>query len=485
MKRFRALSLITALLLLVSIGLSACGDPVPTAPTATPVAPTSTPKPPSTPTPSSRAATNDEENLIDEVLAETKQLTSYHFEIEVEPSTFITQPMKSEGDYEAPDMVYARGTMGDETFENIVVGNTVFVKNSNGEYELQKESADDSSDPTAVLNPENMITSGNPLKDIDTFVEAASNLQYVGDVQVDGVRVKHFTYDIDLAKMAGEEGMAGIDVSDLDLGGGGFLIDEAGKKLYGVEYNLNMAAFFELIARAFASFGGTPTPGGVKPTPIPRLDVNMVMKITRHNDPSIKVPVTDEMRAMMEEPIEEPTEEIEETPVAEDTPEADETPAAEATEDPFAIPTIPGLPGGDGQTHEGNLGEPVDVGWSRITLNNIKRSSGSDFASPPEGKEYLIVNITVENVGEAEPQNLSSLLMFKLVDAAGTENDQSFFAEMSNPIDSEKPNPLAQGDKVTGDIAYEVDKGATDLFLEFYPYPFFDNDTKAKISINK
>ena len=482
MKRFRAFSVTTVLLMLGSLGLSACGGD----PTATPVIPTATPKPvptATTPPPQSREATDTEAALIKEVLEGAKDLKSYHFNIEIKPSEFITQPIKAEGDYQAPDMTYVKGTVGKESFENIVVGDTVFEKNSSGDYVLKEETSANPSDPTAIFSPDTIINSGNPLGGLgDMTGQGITKFNYVGDAQIEGVRTKHYTFDLDIEEMMAAEGMQDFDASGLDLGGGGFYIDENAKKLYGFEVNLNLGAYIELLTRAFSGLMGTPTPGGAKPTPLPKLELNMIMKITKHNDPSIRVPVTDEMRAMMEEePTEEPTEEIEATPFAEETPEEFATAEAEST--PEAFPTIPGLPQGDGQVHEGKVGEAVNVGWSRLTVNSAKRASGGVIA-PAAGKEYLIVNVTVENVGEAEPQNVSSLLMFKLRDSADKELDQSFFADSPKPIDSESPNPLEKGDKITGDIAYEIDKGATGLSLEFFPYPFFDEKTKAKVDLD-
>jgi hypothetical protein len=477
--------------MLIAIGLSACGDP---APTATPPAPTSTPRPAATsttPPPQTRKATDDEVALIEDALNGVEDLQSYHFDIEIEPSEFITQPVKAEGDFEAPDMTYVKGTMGRENFEYIVVGDVVFEQDSGGDWVIREEPAADPTDPTSAFDPNTLVTSGNPLDSIGELTEAVTEYQYEGDVQVDGVTTKHFTFDLDLEKMMAGQDMEGMDLSGLDLGGGGFYIDEDEKKLYGIEYNIDISALLELFVRAFSSFGGTPTPGGVPPTPLPKLEVKLNMKITQHDDPSIKVPVTDEMRQMIEdrvepteEPFEFPTEEPFEFPTeeVEATPEAGETPEAEATEDPDAIPTIPGLPSGDGQTHEGQVGEPVDVGWARFTVDSVERNH-TGMMSPPDGKEFMMVTVTVENTGSEEEQLVSSLFNVKVFTPEGEEVQQTFLADYTNQLDG-LDTSMVKGDKITGEIAYEVDEGATGLVLEFYPYPFFDEDTKARIPLD-
>lgn len=498
MQRFKALSISTVLLVLGSIGLSACGnDPTPTVapPTATskPAA-TSTPKIQATPTAASqagRAATSDEIDAITESLNAAKDLKTYHFDIEVQPSTFITQPVTAQGDYEAPDLTYVEGTIGKEKFEHVIIGDVVFEKNSSGKYVVMEEKDQSNSDPLSSFNSENFITSANPLADIDQFAEVANDYKYVGDLQVGGVKVKHFTFAIDLEKMAGDQGMGDMDVSDLDLGGGGFYIDDSKNVLYGVEYNLNVAAFFELIARAFSSFGGTPTPGGAKPTPIPRLDVNMIMKITKHDDTSIHVPVTEEMRQLAEaSPTEDPfelptaetidTPEVDETPIADETPEVDATPEADTT--PEAFPTFAGLPSGDGKVHTGKMGEPVDAGWARITVNSATTKVES-YLDPAAGNEYISIKITIENVSSDEPENISSLLAMKLKYADGTEAQQTFGANSDNLIDGESPNPLPKGDKITGVVNYEIKKGSTGLTFEYFPYPIFDEETIISVPI--
>ncbi len=499
MKRLRVFSVLAAMLLLVSLVLSACGDE---AATATPVPPTDTPKPAATattealptattvtaaatatraaaaPTSTTGAsggteASGAEADTIKEVLSGAADYSSYHFEIEVKPSVYVTQPVQAEGDYEAPNLVYIKGTIGGQAFENIAIGDTVFEKNASGEW-VKKEETTNASDPTAMFDPESIVSSGNPLANLGDLTTAISAYKDAGNVQMGGTTVKHYTFDFDLGAMASSEGMQGMDVSGLDLGDGGFYIDTNNKLLYGIDYNLNLSAIFELMARAFSALGGTPTPGGVAPTPIPRLDVDLEMRVTKQNDPSIKVPVTDEMRQMASE---EPTSE----PFVEDTPEAMDTP--EEGETPEAVPTFEGLPHGDGQVHEGKLGEPVDVGWSRFTLDSVQRGAEGVIA-PDAGKEYIIINVTIENVSADDPQTVSSALMLKLKDSTGQEIDQTFMANYTNQLDSQDTE-LAKGEKVSGEVAYEVDDGQTGLTLEFYPYPFFDETTLAKVSLDQ
>ncbi|MEO5952921.1 MAG: hypothetical protein ABIQ44_10700, partial [Chloroflexia bacterium] len=190
MQRFKALSISTVLIILGSIGLSACGGD----PTATAVLPPATSKPAATATPKAtatvaapagRAATAAEITAIKDSLAAAKALKTYHFDIDVKPSTFITQPVKAQGDYEAPDLTYVKGTIANKNFENVIIGDVVFEKNSSGDYVKRVASTDNSSaDPLSSFSSENFITSANPLKDIDSFADVASDFKYEGDLQV-------------------------------------------------------------------------------------------------------------------------------------------------------------------------------------------------------------------------------------------------------------------------------------------------------------
>jgi hypothetical protein len=469
MNRIRITLISAAILALALLGLVACGGE---SPTATPV-PTATPAPPP-PTPTAvqaKEATSDEVKLVNDAVAGAKDYKSYHFTMEVKPSTFITQPVKAEGDYQAPNMVYMKGTIGGRPFENIAVGDKVFQKGTDGQYhEVQKST--DTSDIAAQFSPENITSGDNPLGSISGLTEAVKKYQNVGDESINGVNTKHLAFDLDIAEMMKASGgdTSGIDLSGLgSLGNGSFWINPQDKTIHKLEYNLNVGAIFELMSRAFSMLGGTPTPGGEQPTATPPLEVNLVMVISKHNDPSIKVPVTQEMmQAAAETPTTEPV--MEETPQTEATPEEAATPEAGAT------------PESGGGAVTGNVGEPTDIGWAKFTLNKVSRASSGNI-DPSAGNEYVIVNVTIENVGSEDDKPISSLLMLKMVDTAEKEYQWALGAKV-DLLDSKQTN-LKKGDKVTGEVGYEVPKGKTGLVLKFMPDPFFDEKTVLSVPLDK
>ena len=509
MKGFKSLSAVIVLLMLTVMGLAACGDN----PTATPVPPTATVAPPATATTAetlptatkaagalptataplsivatsttaagSRNATDDEVQLIKDATTSAQNLQTYHFQIQVKPSTYITQPVQAEGDYQAPDMVHIVGTMGDQDFEEVVIGNTVFKKDATGKY-VKQEPVDTSNDPLSSFSPESIVSGGNPLASLGDLTSSIKNFKYAGDVQVAGVTTKHFTFSLDLADLMQGQDTGGLDVSDLNLGGGGLYIDASNKTLYGIEYNLDLGAIIELMARAFSSLGGTPTPGGVAATPIPKLEVDIQALFTKQNDPSIKVPATDEMKAEAGAGNATPTEMPlggATTPVEQSTPDVSLTPSANATTGSDSVVTV-----------TGKVGQPSDIKWATFTVNSVRRESTGNL-DPKAGYEYLLVNMTIENSNgtDANGEVVSSLLMLELTDASGKALDWALGAK-ADPLldtvfqDTMNGQNLKKGEKITGEVGYEVPKGATGLVLKFKPDPLLDENSVLAVSIDQ
>jgi hypothetical protein len=82
-----------------------------------------------------------------------------------------------------------------------------------------------------------------------------------------------------------------------DLGGGTVNIDPQEKQLHRLGIDLDFGPLMDLMMRGFAeAFSGTPTPGGPAPTPFPAMEIKFDMTISRHNDPTINIPLTDEMQ---------------------------------------------------------------------------------------------------------------------------------------------------------------------------------------------
>lgn len=107
-------------------------------------------------------------------------------------------------------------------------------------------------------------------------------------------------------------------------------------------------------------------------------------------------------------------------------------------------------------------GEVAQFGTFEVTVNSVQRNfvPESEFYQPEEGKEFVVVNVTIKNTGsEAEyisPYDLS-------INDAGMAVTNAFVQ-----IDSElESGDLSPDASATGNIVYEVTKDSTDLKLQY------------------
>lgn len=102
-----------------------------------------------------------------------------------------------------------------------------------------------------------------------------------------------------------------------------------------------------------------------------------------------------------------------------------------------------------------------DVEYS---ITKVERSNGVEFFEPEEGKEYIIINLKIENKSDEKiPYNS---LDWKLKDGSGDEQEFTLFGfSVADELDSGDLNP--KGTK-TGSIVFEIPKGDKDLTLRYY-----------------
>ncbi|EGT0001093.1 DUF4352 domain-containing protein [Clostridium perfringens] len=114
------------------------------------------------------------------------------------------------------------------------------------------------------------------------------------------------------------------------------------------------------------------------------------------------------------------------------------------------------------KTETFKVGDTVKTKDFNITVNKVTTSDGGEFIKPQDGNEFLKVDITVENISD-KSQNVSSVMMFKVVDKDGRSYDQSFTENQNGQLDGE----VGAGRKMSGEYIVEVPKGSTGLQLEF------------------
>ena len=113
------------------------------------------------------------------------------------------------------------------------------------------------------------------------------------------------------------------------------------------------------------------------------------------------------------------------------------------------------------------VGDTVRMGELVMTLHSVRWDEGSEFFGPDEGVRWLLTDIEIENEADSSTQ-LSSLLMFDLVDEENRTRDIAFMADTEGSLDGE----LGPGRSLRGDIAWEVREEQTEWELIFSPQLF-------------
>lgn len=108
------------------------------------------------------------------------------------------------------------------------------------------------------------------------------------------------------------------------------------------------------------------------------------------------------------------------------------------------------------------VGDTIQTKDFKITVNKVETSEGGEFVKPKDGNEFIKVDITIENTSKEE-QNVSSMIMFKVVDKDGRSYNQAIVEDQNGQLDGK----VGPGRKLTGEYVVEVPKGATGLQLEF------------------
>src|SRR3989338_6864300 len=115
------------------------------------------------------------------------------------------------------------------------------------------------------------------------------------------------------------------------------------------------------------------------------------------------------------------------------------------------------------------IGDTATDNQLKVTVNDVRFTStinekGNEFlvAIAPSGKEYAIVDITIENILPDKTQSVSTLLGMTMVDQDGYNYDLDFegFTSLDKGF---KDGEILPNMKKRGQIAFLVPKDATDL----------------------
>lgn len=99
------------------------------------------------------------------------------------------------------------------------------------------------------------------------------------------------------------------------------------------------------------------------------------------------------------------------------------------------------------------VGDVTKLGDREFIVNSVRRSGAFNYNTPDAGKEYVIVNVTIRNLGTDEVSY--NPFDFKMQDANGAQ-ESSTFATLEDQLSS---GTLAAGGRVTGSLPFEVPVG--------------------------
>lgn len=105
------------------------------------------------------------------------------------------------------------------------------------------------------------------------------------------------------------------------------------------------------------------------------------------------------------------------------------------------------------------VSDVTKLGDREFIVNSVKRSGAFGYNTPKAGKEYVIVNVTIRNLGSDEISY--NPFDFKVQDANGAQENETF-ASLDDSLSS---GTLAPGGKVTGSMPFEVPIGDKALLI--------------------
>ncbi|MDQ4077361.1 MAG: DUF4352 domain-containing protein [Chloroflexota bacterium] len=169
---------------------------------------------------------------------------------------------------------------------------------------------------------------------------------------------------------------------------------------------------------------------------------------------------------------------IEEAPAEAEVPGAEE--AAEVQEGMEAA--LEGEPQEVGEIGPGEVaavGERVERSGIAVTVNEVSTAEQiDDDAIAEEGITYLVLDVTIENVGHEEGVPYDR--RYFIVEDA--ENVEYMSAEVA-PEPALTSGELAQGEAVRGNVAFEIPSGVFDLVAVYEPTVLLDDYQLIRVDL--
>lgn len=102
-----------------------------------------------------------------------------------------------------------------------------------------------------------------------------------------------------------------------------------------------------------------------------------------------------------------------------------------------------------------NIGDTADLKGYQITVNNVEFSNGNEYQKPAEGKQYVIINITIKN-------NTGDKAAFNPLDYSINEDGVSNTAGFGylDGVETLNSGDLDNGATITGNLIGEANPNA-------------------------
>lgn len=122
-----------------------------------------------------------------------------------------------------------------------------------------------------------------------------------------------------------------------------------------------------------------------------------------------------------------------------------------------------------------NVGEEIEYKNMKLIVNSINFKSNYPYHNPDDGKEFIEVNVTLENLGDSETSY--GTYDFSMVNSDGSKVDVDF---QTYSIDGGLSSAeLIAGGKITGTLVFQVPQNDSKLTLYYSPSIWSDKYVKV------
>lgn len=127
---------------------------------------------------------------------------------------------------------------------------------------------------------------------------------------------------------------------------------------------------------------------------------------------------------------------------------------------------------------EFKVGDAIEQKGYKMTITGVeKKSSLGEFTNAPDGSEYVIANVELENTGKKNiPYNNMYFSMQNGDKAIVNTSVEGFTLS-----DAMKSGELAAGGKVAGKVVFEAKQGDSNLTLIYKPMNFDNVEIKVAL----